>query len=60
MAAAERHAITRGCKGAYLSTFSFQARPLYEGLGYRVFGEQTDYPKGHSLYHLAKRLVGKA
>ena len=60
MTAAERNAITRGCEGAYLSTFSFQARPLYEGLGYRVFGEQTDYPKGHSLYHLAKRLVGKA
>jgi GNAT superfamily N-acetyltransferase len=59
MSAAEGHAISRGCTSAFLSTFSFQARPLYEGLGYRVFGELIDYPKGHSLYYLAKPLGGK-
>jgi GNAT superfamily N-acetyltransferase len=59
MTAAEAHAIARGCTGAFLTTFSFQARPLYESLGYRIFGELIDYPKGHSLYHLAKRLNGK-
>ena len=53
---AERGAIAWGCKRAFLSTFSFQARPLYEKLGYRVFGELADYPKGHSLYHLTKQL----
>jgi GNAT superfamily N-acetyltransferase len=60
MTTAEAHAIARGCTGAFLSTFSFQARPLYESLGYRVFGELIDYPKGHSLYYLAKRLGGKS
>lgn len=59
MTAAEAHAIILGCTGAFLATFSFQARPLYESLGYRVFGELIDYPKGHSLYYLAKRLGGK-
>ena len=38
MARAEQYAIERGCVGAYLSTFSFQARPFYEKLGYVVFG----------------------
>ena len=60
MMAAEQHALARGCTQAFLSTFSFQARPLYERLGYRVFGELTGYPKGHSLYHLAKQLGEKA
>ena len=30
--AAERYAIERGCHGAFLGSFSFQARPLYEKL----------------------------
>jgi ribosomal protein S18 acetylase RimI-like enzyme len=60
MMAAERYAFECSCRNAFLSTFSFQARPLYERLGYQVFGEQTDYPKGHSLYHLSKRLGGPA
>ncbi|MGO9606027.1 MAG: GNAT family N-acetyltransferase [Candidatus Binataceae bacterium] len=55
--AAERRAIANGCTDAGLGTFSFQARPLYEKLGYRVFGELKDFPKGHSLYFLARKLV---
>ena len=59
MTAAEQGAAAHGCTNAFLGTFSFQARPLYEKLGYHVFGEQKDYPKGHSHYHLTKRLAGK-
>ena len=58
MMTAEEYALKRSCKSAFLGTFSFQARPLYEKLGYCVFGEQTNYPKGHHLYYLAKRLPG--
>lgn len=57
MAAAEEHAIAKGCVNAFLDTFSFQARPLYEKLGYRVFGEEKDHPKGHSHYLMRKSLV---
>lgn len=54
--AAEEQASKRGCTAAFLSTFSFQARPLYEKLGYRVFGEEKDHPKGHIHYLMTKRL----
>jgi GNAT superfamily N-acetyltransferase len=56
MAAAEEHAIAKGCGDVFLGTFSFQARPLYEKLGYHVFGERKDHPKGHSHYWLTKKL----
>jgi len=54
---AEKHAIGKGCSNASLGTFSFQARPLYEKLGYRMFGEEKDHPKGHSHYLMTKELV---
>ena len=54
VAAAEAYAKTRGARGAYLETFSFQARPLYERLGYQVFSELGDYPPGHTLFFLKK------
>jgi len=57
MAAAEAYAIKRGCRGAYLETFSFQARPFYEKLGYTVFGELKDFPPGHSQYFMKKSFV---
>ena len=55
--AAEESAISSGCASAFLSTFSFQARPLYEKLGYEVFGEEKDHPKGHSHFLMKKRLA---
>jgi GNAT superfamily N-acetyltransferase len=57
MAAAEQHASARGCSNAFLDTFSFQARPLYEKLGYQVIGELKDFPKGHSRYWMAKHIA---
>ena len=53
--AAEREAISRGCRHAHLDTFSFQARPFYERLGYELFGRLEDFPPGHTRYFLRKR-----
>ena len=52
---AEEMAIYRGCVGAWLDTFAFQARGFYEKLGYTVFGELNDHPKGSARYFLMKR-----
>jgi hypothetical protein len=46
----------RGCIGAHLDTFTFQARPFYERHGYAVFGQLDNYPGGHSRFFLSKRL----
>ena len=35
-----------------LTTFSFQAKPFYEKLGFYVIGEIKNYPEKHSLYTL--------
>ena len=56
LASAETYAKKRGCHGVLLETFSFQAKPLYEKLGFRVFGQVDDYPPGHTQYFLSKRL----
>jgi GNAT superfamily N-acetyltransferase len=57
MVRAEQYAIERGCVGAHVSTFSFQARLFYEKLGYEVFGVLEGIPPGHSHFYLKKRLV---
>jgi GNAT superfamily N-acetyltransferase len=54
MRQAEQFARDRGCTDAWLSTFSFQARPLYERLGYALFGALDNYPEGHSLFFMTK------
>lgn len=56
MSQAEGEAIRRGCCGAWLDTFSFQARGFYERLGYTVFGTIADCPPGHSRFFLQKTL----
>jgi GNAT superfamily N-acetyltransferase len=55
--AAETLAIGRGCCGAWLGTFDFQARPFYERNGYRVFAELSEFPQGHTHFHLSKRFA---
>lgn len=54
--AAERHAARRGCRGVWLDTFSWQARPFYEKRGYRLFGSLPDYPSGHTRWFMMKWL----
>jgi GNAT superfamily N-acetyltransferase len=55
--AAEDEARAQGCRGAYLSTHSFQARPFYEKFGYEIVGEIPDHPAGFSLFFLKKALA---
>ena len=57
LAALEHAARERGCQYAHLDTFSFQARPFYEGLGYEVFGTLDDYPPGYQRFFLKKALT---
>jgi hypothetical protein len=53
---AEQVARARKLTGIWLDTFDFQARPFYEKLGFTVFGELKDHPRGISQYWLQKRL----
>ena len=57
MMKAEESAIERNCVGLWLDTFSFQALPFYEKLGYRQFGKLDDYPRGGTRYFLQKRFA---
>lgn len=54
MQMAEDEARIRGCRGAWLDTFEFQARGFYERLGYACFGEIADYPAGFSRFFMKK------
>ncbi|WP_046756437.1 GNAT family N-acetyltransferase [Kordia jejudonensis] len=54
--ATEKFASEKGFNYIRTETVSFQARPFYEKLGYTVFGELPDYPKGHTTYCLFKAL----
>jgi GNAT superfamily N-acetyltransferase len=56
LARAEAEALARGCVGAWLDTFAFQARGFYERLGYSLFGEIEGYPPGSARYFLMKRM----
>ncbi|HVF95314.1 MAG TPA: GNAT family N-acetyltransferase [Sphingomonas sp.] len=52
---AEALAAARGCIGASLDTYSFQARGFYEKLGYRLVGTIHDCPPGGARHFLQKR-----
>ena len=56
MEAAEREARAHGCHHAFLETFSFQARPFYERLGYKVIATLDNYPAGEQHFVLKKTL----
>ena len=56
MAKAESWARSEGLGGLWLDTFAFQARPFYEKLGFTVFGEIIDHPRGSARYFLKKPL----
>lgn len=57
MEAAESYARSRGAVGVTVETYSFQARPFYERLGYEVFGTLEWYPPGHAKFFLRKSLA---
>ena len=56
LTAAEDLARKRGCVGASLDTFEYQARPFYEKLGYELFGTLDGYPPGSRQFYLRKKL----
>lgn len=45
--------------GIWLDTFSFQARPFYEKLGFAEFGTLEDHPLGGARYFMSKRIDGR-
>jgi GNAT superfamily N-acetyltransferase len=55
MQQAEAIAAARGCIGASLDTYSFQARRFYEKLGYDLVGTIADCPPGYARHFLQKR-----
>ncbi len=59
LAAAEDEARARGCIGARLDTYTFQARGFYEKRGYRVVGAIEDCPPGQTRFTMTKRLDGR-
>jgi GNAT superfamily N-acetyltransferase len=56
MRMAEVEARKGGCTRSVLDTATFQARPFYEKLGYRLIGELPDVLPGAGCYWLAKAL----
>lgn len=54
--AAENFAKEKGFEYLRTETLSFQAKPFYEKLGFKQFGELADHPKGHTTYCLVKAL----
>jgi GNAT superfamily N-acetyltransferase len=54
--AAEQRAVERGCRHAFLDSFSFQAPGFYEKQGYQIYARAEDWPVGHAHYFLRKDL----
>jgi Acetyltransferases len=54
---AEEEAMRRGCHGAWLDTFSFQAPEFYRRQGYTLFGTIENYPPGYARHFFRKHLV---
>ncbi|MBN8875230.1 MAG: GNAT family N-acetyltransferase [Rhodospirillales bacterium] len=54
--AAESEARSRGCRAAWIDTFSSVARRVYERAGFEVFGTLPDFPPGHTRWFLRKAL----
>lgn len=60
MEMAEAESRRRGAVNLWLDTFSFQARPFYEKLGYKLFGTLKMGRPGVERYFLAKELRGES
>lgn len=58
LAEAERHAMARGCKYAYVDTMEYQAPRFYLSHGFTKAGEIPDWDsRGHRKLYLSKRLI---
>ena len=57
MMAAEAEAVRRGCIGAHLDTYDYQAPGFCRKLGYEVFGSIDDHPPGHTRFWMRKRFA---
>ena len=57
LARAEEEARGRGCRFAYVETFSFHAPAFYERSGYTVFGRLAGFSGGHVCLYLRKDLA---
>lgn len=53
--ASEEKAKEKGCHGAYLFSYSFQAPRFYERNGYESFGKLEDFCLKHSKIFMKKR-----
>jgi len=53
----ETEAAELGCHNAHVDTYSFEAKPFYERLGYKPFATLEDYPKGYCKYFLKKEIA---
>jgi GNAT superfamily N-acetyltransferase len=56
IAAAEAEAAARGCTQTVHFTYDFQARKLYESLGYDVVGQVDEFPSGTAALWFRKYL----
>ena len=52
----ENEAKTRGCTQIVLETHEFQAPDFYRRFGFETVGQVDDYPHGHQLLAMRKRL----
>jgi GNAT superfamily N-acetyltransferase len=51
---AEATARERGCIGAWLDTYEFQALAFYQKQGYELFGTVDDHPRGSRRFFVKK------
>jgi ribosomal protein S18 acetylase RimI-like enzyme len=57
MAQFEAEAVARGCHGACVDTYGFQAPGFYERIGYQELGRLEDFPPGSARHFYWKRLI---
>jgi len=53
---AEEFAIQNNCEKAFVETTSWQAKPFYEKMGYKLIATINVRPKGYASFYLSKEL----
>lgn len=56
LASVEEQARERGCRWAKLNTWDFQAPDFYARYGYATYGQEIDFPPGHTNHLMRKEL----